>query len=77
MKTVLENKGIVPEGQTGADPFVMLYLMKNKKKFKPSKKDLTKFENAKFTLFVSPPFFPILPDENPIFFCMKTELTHF
>jgi len=46
----LEGRNIIPpEKQAGADPYMVLYLMKNKKKIRPSRKDFTRFENAKYT----------------------------
>jgi len=45
----LEGKNIIPpERVSGADPYMMLYLMKNKKKIRPNK-DFTRFEDAKYT----------------------------
>jgi len=46
----IEGRNIIPpDRQSGADPYMVLYLMKNKKKIRPSRKDFTKFENAKYT----------------------------
>jgi len=46
----LEGRNIIPpDRQAGADPYMVLYLMKNKKKIRPSRKDFTKFEGAKYT----------------------------
>ena len=61
VRVVLEGKNIIPpDRQSGADPYMVLYLMKNKKKIRPSRKDFTKFEGAKYTLFAIVSFFSFL-----------------
>jgi len=45
----IEGRNIIPpEKQAGADPYMVLYLMKNKKKIRP-RKDFTTFQSAKYT----------------------------
>jgi len=46
----IEGRGIIPADKiTGADPYMVLYLVKNKKKVRPSRKDFTTFVGAKYT----------------------------
>jgi len=46
----LEGRNIIPpDRQAGADPYMVLYLMKNKKKIRPARKDFTSFVGAKYT----------------------------
>jgi len=50
----LEGRNLIPpEKQAGADPYMMMYLMKNKKKIRPSRKDFTRFEGAKYTFVLT------------------------